>query len=226
MRNTLHRPSEPITIAIADYNSIFMEGLYSIFKTEPDMKIVGQAKDGKRLLSVVEKFQPEVVLTEIKLPIMNGIEATNELKKKFPQLQVVAVTIHEEDHYIIDMLEAGANGYLIKGVSSHEVLDAVGTVHTGNPYYCTRTSNKLVNLMVKSKFNPYKPEKKAVFNEKELTVIRMICEEYSSKEIAQNIFTTVKYVNRLRERIGEKIGAKNIAGIVVYAVKNRIYTID
>lgn len=226
MPNTTSATLGPITIAIADQNSIFLEGLHTVFKKQPSMKIVAEANNGKLLLNVVEQYQPEVVLTEINMPLMNGIEVTSQLKKKFPQLQIVAVTTHEEDHYIIDMLEAGASGYLIKGVSAKELFKAVNTVYSGDPYYCTRTSSKLVQLMVNKKFNPYKPPKKSLLNEKELTVVKLICEEYSSKEIAEKIFTTAKYVDRLRERIEEKIGAKNVAGIVVYAVKNRIYTVD
>jgi len=99
-------------------------------------------------------------------------------------------------------------------------------VYNGEPYYCTRTSRKLVKLMVQQKFNPYKPERKSLLNEKEIAVVKFICQEYSSKEIADKVFTTAKYVDRMRKRIEEKIGAKNMAGIVVYAVRNRIYTPD
>lgn len=226
MRNTTSSSFGPITIAIADHHSIFLEGLHTVFGKEPDMKIVGQAKNGKQLIDVVEQSQPDVVLTEIKMPLMTGIEVTHKLREKFPRLQVVAVTMHEEDHYIIDMLEAGARGYLIKDAPANELFKAVKTVYSGDSYYCTRTSNKLVKLMVNRKFNPYKPEKKSLLNEKELEVMRLICEEYSSKEIAEKIFTTAKYVDRMRERIEEKIGVKNIAGIVVYAVRNRIYNVE
>jgi DNA-binding NarL/FixJ family response regulator len=226
MRNATSAAFRPITIAIADPHSIFLEGLQAIFKRQSQMKIVGEAKNGKQLLDVVERSKPDIVLTEIKMPLITGVEVTQQLKGKFPQLQVIAVTDREEGHYIIDMLEAGAKGYLLKDSPSNELFKAVKTVHSGDPYYCTRTSSKLVQLMVTRKFNPYKPEKKPLFNEKEIAVIRLICEEYASKEIAERIFTTAKYVDRLRERIEEKIGAKNIAGIVVYAVRNRIYSIE
>jgi DNA-binding NarL/FixJ family response regulator len=226
MRTAVTQAVGPITIAIADRQSIFLEGLQTVFNKQHSLKIVGKAKNGKQLLDVVERHRPDIVLTEILMPLMNGVEVTYQLKKRFPQLQVIAVTMHEEEHYIIDMLEAGASGYLIKDAPTQELFRAIRTVYSGNPYYCSRTSGKLVKLMVSRKFNPYKPEKKSLFNEKEINVIKLICEEYSSKEIAEKIFTTAKYVDRLRERIEEKIGAKNIAGIVVYAVRNRIYTIE
>ena len=128
-----------------------------------------------------------------------------------------------EEDLIIDMLEAGAKGYLLKNASKEEIIAAVKCVHKDQPYYCRDTTNKLAQMIAKSNFNPYKKTIKPEFSEKEISIIKLICEEYLNKEIANKLNLSKRTVEGYREKILEKIEAKNTAGIVVFAMKNKIY---
>jgi DNA-binding NarL/FixJ family response regulator len=123
------------------------------------------------------------------------------------------------------MLEAGAKGYLLKNAHKNEIVNAVETVFKKQTYYCNHTSRKLTRLIAESNFNPNRRSLQPDFSERELNVIRFVCQEMSNKEIAEKIGLSVRTVEGYRERIQEKINAKNTAGIVVYAIKNRIYRV-
>lgn len=218
--------TKTIRIVIADDHGLFREGVRSVFRKQKELEIVAEASNGKELVNAVKSLQPDVVLTDIKMPLLDGIEATKAIKAINTSLPVIALSMYDEDHLIIDMLEAGARGYLLKNAHKDELCHAIKTVYNGGEYYCAATSLRLVRLVVKSKFNPYKPETRPNFSQKEIEVIKLVCEEHCTKEIAQRLATTSRSVERFRERIQEKIGAKNVVGIVVYAIRHRIFLLD
>jgi DNA-binding NarL/FixJ family response regulator len=128
-----------------------------------------------------------------------------------------------EDHYIVDMLEAGALGYLLKNADKEEIIEAVETVYKGYPFYCSSTSSKLTRIISKSKFDPYKIKTLPKLNEREIKIIQLICMEKTTKEIGQELFMSPRTVEGYRIRILEKINAKSTAGIVIFSVKTGIY---
>lgn len=215
-----------IRIAIADDHAIFREGLYSAFHRQDDLQIVGDASNGEELLNLVARISPDIVLTDIKMPRMDGMEAVKQLKRSCPQLPVIALSMYDDEQQIIEMLEAGATGYLLKDAHKEELFHAVRTVTNHGTYYCSTTSNRLIRLMVQSKFNPYKPDLRPQFTDRETEVIKLLCHEYCNKEIASKLATTTKSIERTRERIQEKIGARNVVGVVVYAIRNRFFLLD
>ena len=186
---------------------------------------MGEAEDGQALVSLCEKLQPDVVLTDIRMPILDGIDATKVLKKKLPQINIIALTMFNDDNLIIHMLEAGAEGYLLKNAHKDEIIEAVKAVYRDETYYCRQTSAKLIQPIAKSRFDPGKDFARPIFSEKEEAVIRLICREYSNKEIASELFLSVRTIEGYREKIQEKMKVKNTAGIVVYAIKNKIFSI-
>jgi DNA-binding NarL/FixJ family response regulator len=129
----------------------------------------------------------------------------------------------DEEDLIIDMLEAGAKGYLLKNADKHEIVEAVKCVYSQEPYYCRHTSNKLAQMVAKSKFNPYKQNAKPEFNERENEIIADICNGLTSKQIAEKIFLSVRTVEGLRMKIMEKMEVKNTAGIIIYAIKHGLF---
>lgn len=215
-----------INVVIADDHEIFRDGFRAMLKKYPEIKLVGEAEDGKELLAVCEKLKPDVIFTDIKMPVMDGIEATMLLQKNNPQSNIVALSMFDEDNLIIDMLEAGAKGYMLKNAHKDEIIEAIHHVSKGDTYYCKHTSEKLIKLISKSSFNPYKKTPKPQFTEREIQIIKLICEQYANKEIAAMLELSVRTIEGHREKIQEKIKARNTAGIVIFAIKNGIHRIE
>ena len=214
-----------ISIVIADDHEIFRDGFRIMSKKYPEIVLTGEAANGKELIELVEEYQPDVILTDIKMPKMDGIEATKRLISKNPECKIIALSMFDEDNLIIDILEAGAKGYLLKNSNKEEIIAAIRQVYNGQTYYCKHTSAKLIQMIAKSKFNPYKKTPKPQFSEKEIEIIKLICDQFSNKEIASKLSLSVRTIEGYREKIQEKTNARNTAGIVVYAIKNGIHEI-
>lgn len=212
----------PIKVVIADDHEIFLSGLKLLISELPELQFSGEATNGKDLIDIVKLRQPDVVITDVKMPIMDGIEATKEIKNLLPDIGVIALTMFNEDELVIEMLEAGARGYLLKNTNKNELLTAVKAVKDKSYYHCSATSEKLIQLIAESKFNPYKNKLKPKFSPRELEVMKLICKEYTNKEMAAAMNLSIRTIESYKENIQEKIGAKNAIGIAVYAVKNKL----
>ena len=215
----------PIRLLLADDHEIFRDGLRSLLKKQQEIELAGEAENGKDLIDQVSKLKPDVVITDIKMPKMDGIEATRILTEKYPHIGVIALSMFDEENLIVDMLEAGAKGYLLKNAAKYEILDAIKTVFNQGTYYCHHTSSKLAQMIAQSKFNPHKKVKSPHFTDKEIEVIKMVCQGLSSKEIADSLHLSTRTIEGYREKIEEKMKVKNTVGIVVYAIKKEIYKI-
>lgn len=213
----------PIRIVLADDHEIFRDGFNIMLKKQANIKLVGEAANGAELIEVAGKLMPDVILTDIKMPRIDGIEATKIITKKYPEINIIALSMFDDDNLIIDMLEAGARGYLLKSAHKNEIIEAVKAVYNQETYYCKSTSGKLAQLIAQSRFNPFNPNQRKEFSQKEIDIIKLICQEASNKEIAARLFLSVRTIEGYREKIQDRIKAKNTAGIVIYAIKNGIY---
>jgi DNA-binding NarL/FixJ family response regulator len=214
-----------IRVILADDHEIFRDGFRALLKKQPDIELVAEAENGKELIELVSKFKPDVIITDIKMPQSDGIEATRVLEEKYPHIGVIAFSMFDEENLIVEMLEAGAKGYLLKNASKNEIIEAIKTVFHDGTYYCHHTSNKLAQMIATSKFNPYRKTKTPPLSSKEIEIIQMICEGHPNKNIAEMLHLSVRTIEGYREKIQEKIKVKNTAGIVVYAIKKGIYKI-
>jgi DNA-binding NarL/FixJ family response regulator len=214
----------PIRIILADDHEIFRDGFKAMLRKQPAIQLVGEAEDGESLIALARNTQPDVIVTDIKMPRMDGVAATKYLAKEFPHIGIIALSMFDEEQLIVEMLEAGAQGYLLKNAHKDEIIEAIKTVSNHQAYYCNDTSAKLAQMIARSRIKEEK-EKKLEFTEKELSVIRYICQEMTNKEIADQMKLSIRTVEGYRERIQEKIGAKNAAGVVVYAIKKNIYLV-
>ena len=212
--------TEPIRVIIADDHSIFREGFKLLLKNQQEAILVGEAEDGHSLIQLASETKPDVIVTDIVMPGMDGVTATKEITKFLPDVCIIALSMFNDDNLIVDMLEAGARGYLLKNTTKMELLEAIKTVYSGNCFYCAATSSKLTRLIAQSKFNPHKHIPRPKFTERELEVIRLVCKEYSNKEIAVALDLSIRTVESYKEKIIQKLHAKNMVGIAVYAVRN------
>lgn len=214
--------NKTIKLLIADDHEIFRDGFKLMLSKFEEITLVGEAENGRELLALAETTQPNVIITDIKMPIMDGIEATKKIVALFPNMGIIGLSMFDEDDLIIDMLEAGAKGFLLKNAGKLEIIDAIKTVYEDDPYYCKTTSHKLTKMIAQSRFNPYKKKDKATFNDKELEIIQLICKEFTNKEIADKLFLSTRTVEGYRLKILEKMNVKNTVGFVVYAMKNNL----
>src|SRR5450755_403225 len=215
-----------LKVLLADDHEIFRDGLASMLSMQSNIKVVGSVMNGRDLLEQAELLQPDIILTDIIMPVMDGIAATKMIHTRFPQIQIIALSMFDQDNLIIDMLEAGAKGYLLKNSHKTEILDALYSVYQNIPYYCRSTSTKLVRLISQSKYNPNKLGPATEFSGKEIEIIRLICQEKTSREIADVLHMGNRTVEGYRIKILEKMNVKTSVGVVVYAIKNGLYKLD
>ena len=217
-----HSMKYNISLVIADDHEIFRDGLVLMLSKQPTLKVKGQAGDGKQLIELVKKHQPDIVITDIKMPYMDGVEATKYLTQHYPSSRIIALSMFNEENLIVDMLEAGAKGYLLKNADKQEILDAIENVYEGNVYYCKHTNSNLASMIVKSKFNLSVKKETVVFGDREKEIIKLICLQCTAQEIGDRLFISKRTVEGYRTKILEKINAKNTAGVVVYALKHNL----
>jgi DNA-binding NarL/FixJ family response regulator len=213
-----------IRLVIADDHEIFRDGLALMLSKQHDVQLAGQSANGRELLDLVARVKPDIVMTDIKMPVMDGIEATKLLLQRNPDLKIIALSMFDEENLIVDMLEAGARGYLLKNADKQEILDAINNVFEDKTYYCRHTSARLASMIVKSKFNPYKKAESISFNDREKEIIRMICQQCTTQEIGERLFLSKRTVEGYRTRILEKMNVKNTAGVVIFALRHHIIT--
>jgi DNA-binding NarL/FixJ family response regulator len=218
--------ANPIRIVLADDHEIFRDGFKAMLKKQPSVELIGEASDGEELIEITRQLRPDVVVTDIKMPKMDGLQATKILSAEFPNIGIIALSMIDEETLIIDMLEAGAKGYLLKNAHKTEIIEAIKAVNNDHVYYCDGTSAKLTKMIAKSDKIPFnRRAPKLELSQKEIDVIQLVCEEMTNKEIADRLNLSIRTIEGYRDRILEKIGARNSAGIVVYAIRNKIYNI-
>jgi len=211
-----------IKIAIADDYKIFREGLKVGLSADDSLEIIAEADNGEDLIKALETSSPDVIIMDLKMPIMDGMEATKIVRKKYPAMKVLVVSMYEDDKFIIHLMENGANGYLLKNAEPDEIRRSIYAVHE-NGYYFNDLVNKalLKKLVLKNNFKP-SFNQNIDLTEREQEVLKMICEEKTAAEIAKEIFLSPRSVEGIRQRLIEKIGVRNTAGLVMFAVKNGI----
>ena len=211
-----------ISLVIADDHEIFRDGLALMLSKQEAVVLVGQAGDGQELLRLVEETRPDMVLTDIKMPRLDGIAAAKVLLQRYPAIKIIALSMFEEEDLIVEMLEAGARGYLLKNADKREILDAIFTVNEGNIFYCKHTTAHLASLIVKSKFDSHRKSVGPLFTDREREIIKLICRQHTAQEIGELLFLSKRTVEGYRTRILEKMDVKNTAGVVIFALKHSI----
>ena len=210
-----------INVLIADDHAVFRAGLKTLLSKIPAMHVCGEVNNGEDLLKMAVTLKPDVVITDIEMPLLDGILATKELCKKMPDSRILVLSVHASEDHIVKMVDAGAMGYIMKSADTDEIIEAIYTLEQHKPYFCKTITEKLTDIISKHLKVPVKEP--VFFTEREKEIMNLICDEYTSKAIAHTLCLSKRTIEGHRTRIMDKIGAKSVAGVIAYAFENGIY---
>jgi len=200
-------------------------GIATLISDFPNIKLVGEASNGKELIRLAEELAPDIIMTDIRMPVIDGIMATMLILAQQPQIGVIGLTAFEDEELIIQMFDAGAKGYMIKSSGKLEILEAIQSVREGKFYHCHKTSKKLAQYVARNHHvkDNESPAKK--FTAREHEVIQLICQQYSNKEIASKLKLSIRTIEGHRDRIQEKMDTRNSVGVVIYSIRNGLFDV-
>ena len=210
-----------IEILIADDHRVFREGIASLLAEETHLKIIGEAGSGQEVLQYLQMAQPDVILMDISMENGNGIETTKIIKNQYPEIKILVLSMHDESDYIIRVLDAGADSYILKDAGSDELIKAIEIVHSGDTYYSQEVSQHIIQYL-KGKRTSNSNKKGVPISKREYEILKLIAEENSNAEIADQLFISVRTVETHKRNIIEKLEVKNTVGLVKYALKHGI----
>jgi len=216
---------EKIRLAIADDHKIFRNGLKATLEDSDAFDLVLEASNGKQLIAQLNTITPDVILMDIKMPELDGIQTTAWVRQHHKNIKVLALSMFNEDKYIVDMMKAGASGYLLKNAEPEEIIEAISTVYHKDYYFNEHLSITLIKQLAGNSQPGNAPQNLSEFNEREIEVLKLVCQECSNQEIADKICLSVRTVEGYRARLFEKTKSKNLVGLVIFAIKTGLINV-
>lgn len=214
---------EKIKVLLVDDHQLYCEGMQALSKYSEIIDIYDICQSPIVFLNRLKHEAPEVVLMDINMPEMNGIQTTEKALEINPDLKIIALSMHREDYYVEKMLTAGIKGYVLKNISFQELEKAVQFVYGGKNYFSQELFEQIVQML---KFPQKNEIKECPFSDRELEIVKLICQGYTNQEIADKLFISSRTVDVHRSNILKKAGVRNTAQLVTYAIKNGYFTID
>ncbi|MBT3241914.1 MAG: response regulator transcription factor [Bacteroidetes bacterium] len=212
----------PIRIIIADDHQLFREGVVNLLSNAPNIDIVGQAENGKEAISLAARLKPDIIIMDIGMPEISGIDATRILKEQYPSVKVLALSMHADKHYIKGILEAGGWGYLLKNCTYNQLIEGITTVYNGKKYLDGDTTEVLIESYIK-------PDKEEIgdpnLSDRENEILKLIAEGKSNREIADTLFISIKTVGTHKQHILEKLELSTTGDLIRYCLKKGIITL-
>lgn len=215
-----------IRVLIVDDHAIVREGLRVLLEAEPDIEVVEEATEGQEAVDKTKKLNPDIVLMDITMPGMNGLEATRLIKNQSPDVKVMALTMHESDEYFFEILDAGASGYVIKGGSSRELISAMRAVWRGDVFLYPSMTKKLLRDYLQRVRAGQDRENYDGLTEREREILRLIAEGLTNNEIAELLVLSASTVQTHRANIMAKLGLHSRTELVKYAIRRGFITLD
>lgn len=208
----------PIRILIVDDHRLMREGLASLLDVEEDLEVVGQAHDGRQAIEMARTLRPDVVVLDIAMPGLNGVDATRRIRSDRERTQVLALTLHNEHRFVVDMLQAGATGYLPKSCAFDELASAIRHVHGGRMYLSPAVTGSVVQGFL-DKLGNGETADASPLTPREREVLQLVAEGKSSKEIAAALHVSVNTVIRHRQKIMDRLEIRTVAELTKYAIR-------
>ena len=217
-------------ILIADDHSVVRSGLRALLQTSPDYTVVGEAENGDQAVALASQLKPDVLVMDISMPGLNGIEATAKLKRLEPSLKIVILTVHEDEEYIFQMLKAGANGYVLKTAGKKEIFASIDSAVSGERFFSPGVSKLIIERFIKREIQQPPPSEVLLepsghshLTRREVEVLQLIAQGYTNRKIAGTLFLSVRTVNTHRTNLMQKLDIHDTAGLVRHAIETGIF---
>ena len=212
----------PITVFVADDHAVVREGLASLLAAQPDLRVVGTAADGRDTVRQIVNLQPEVVVMDIAMPQMNGIEAAREIRERAPRTRLIILSMHSSVEHVFHALEAGALGYVLKESAGKELIEAVRAVHAGRRYLSPRVAEMMAEVV--SRRSTDSPLNRLSGRERQ--ILQLVAEGRSSAQIAATLHLSPKTVDTYRSRLMQKLHIGDVAGLVKFAIQHGLTSLE
>ena len=211
-------------VVIAEDHTILREGLRALLSAESDLEVVGEAEDGRQAIRRVEELGPDLILTDLSMPKMNGAEAIREIKKCAPETKVLALTVHKAEEFILEVLQAGADGYILKDASSKELMMAIKSVLGGKRYLSPSVSQMVIEGYLEGRKSIASSSPWDTLTKREREILKLIAEGHKNKEIADYLYISVKTVEKHRANLMKKLDLHSAAALTAYAMERGLVT--
>jgi two-component system response regulator NreC len=215
-----------ITVVVAEDHTIVRKGICSLLDAKSGIEVVGEAEDGWQAIKQVETLQPDVVLMDITMPHLNGLEATRQIKKLFPQVKVLALTMYTNEEYVSQALQAGASGYVVKQAAPAELISAIQAVYRGDSFLSPSVSKTVIDEYLKHTGSPSDGDHYDKLTDREREVLQLLAEGCSTREIADRLQVSIKTVGVHRTNLMDKLGIHTVPDLVKYALRKGIISLD
>jgi len=213
---------ETIKIVLADDHRIFRDGLKSLLSEVDFIDVIGEASGGKELLEILKTMKPDMVIVDISMKDMSGIDVSKQIASNYPEIKIMILSMHTNEEFVISAVKAGVNGYLSKDASREELLDAIKIIHEGGECYSKMVSDNFLKSYVKKVKTEHSLLENKTLTQREIEILKLAAVGTSNKEIADKLFISIKTVDCHKNNIVQKLKLKNTAEMVLYAVKNKI----
>ncbi len=208
-----------IHILLADDHTILRAGLRMMLNAQPDFEVVGEAQDGRQAIQEAQKLQPDVILMDITMPDMNGIEATRQIKKLLPETKVLILTMHEHDEYVFQALRAGASGYMLKEAADTDLISALRVIQNGQFYLSPTAQSVMVGDYLQRVRTGEEKDSYSSLTEREREILKLVAEGYTNNQIAERLIISPKTVDTHRTHVMDKLNLHSRAELVKYAMR-------
>jgi DNA-binding NarL/FixJ family response regulator len=210
------------TVLLADDHTVVRQGLRALLEAEEDISVVGEAENGRQALQMAQRLQPDVVVMDIAMPLLNGLEATRQLNKEKTRSKVLILSSYSDDEYVQQLTEAGASGYLVKQTAAKDLVMAIREVKKGNAFFSPTISRRLLEHYRGAAAKPAGTVKNTKLTTREQEILQLIAEGFANKQIAGELFISIKTVEKHRQQLMNKLGIHEVAGLTRYAMNNGV----
>ena len=210
---------ETLRIVLAEDHTILREGLRALLSADPNFEIIGEAQNGREAVRCVEKLEPDLLLMDLSMPRMSGMDAIREIKKRYPEIKIIALTVHKTEEYLLTTLKAGADGYVLKDATHEELVMAIKNVMGGKSYLSPGVSEKVIEGYLDGRESNRTTSSWETLSQREREVLKLIAEGFKNKEIAGDLCISLKTVEKHRANLMKKLDLHNAAALTVYAVQ-------
>jgi two-component system response regulator NreC len=211
-------------IVIAEDHTILREGLRALLSSQEDLDVVGEAEDGREAIRQVEELAPDLILMDLSMPKMNGVEAIREIRRRVPETKILALTVHKAEEFIVEVLQAGADGYIPKDASSNELMMAIKSVLMGKRYLSPSVSKVVIEGYLESRQTFASSTPWETLTKREREILKLIAEGHKNKEIADFLCISVKTVEKHRANLMKKLDLHSAAALTAYAMERGLVT--